>query len=304
MTPATFENLLKKLHGVSNARGMRLTRIELDEGVIVTIWYLGNIESFRPPATRSHNRRGGGTGVYIRSTLKARLVAEFSQSEVNIEQLWVVIDIANNNYLIGTIYRPPGGQVLDAINSLEHSIASMFPDTDNIILMGDLNLNLMQVTPATDLLTDLLDLFNITQIIKAPTCITKNCNTLLDIIAVGDIDLIDGEAQHVDMHQVTDHQLVFCQLKIKIPQNKIKNPSDKGLLHSGSHKHLKKVAVAHSSANKTVPETDPMDTTPNVQVENMDAEPEQSLTRKRAYPITSTQESPEEEDINNEEAPL
>ncbi|KAG5894277.1 hypothetical protein JTB14_028131 [Gonioctena quinquepunctata] len=88
--------------------------------------------------------------------------------------------------------------------------------------MGDLNLNLMQVTPATDLLTDLLDLFNITQIIKAPTRITKNCDTLLDIIAVGDIDLIDGEAQHVDMHQVTDHQLVFCQLKIKIPQNKIK----------------------------------------------------------------------------------
>ncbi|KAG5876618.1 hypothetical protein JTB14_010108 [Gonioctena quinquepunctata] len=127
---------------------------------------------------RGNNRRGGGTGVYIRSTLKARLVAKFSQSEVNIEQLWVVINIANNNYLIGTVYRPPGGQVLDAINSLEHSIAIMFPDTDNIILT--------------------------------------------DIIAVGDIDLIDGEAQHVDMHQVTDHQLVFCTLKIKIPQNKIK----------------------------------------------------------------------------------
>ncbi|KAG5899366.1 hypothetical protein JTB14_036855 [Gonioctena quinquepunctata] len=144
---------------------------------------------------RGNNRRGGGTGVYIRSTLRQ------------------VIDIANNNYLIGTIYRPPGGQVLDAINSLEHSIASMFPDTDNIILMGDLNLNLMQVTPATDLLTDLLDLFNITQIIKAPTRITKNCNTLLDIIAVGDIDLIDGEEQHVDMHQVTDHQLGFVNSK-------------------------------------------------------------------------------------------
>ncbi|KAG5874796.1 hypothetical protein JTB14_012432 [Gonioctena quinquepunctata] len=72
---------------------------------------------------RGNNRRTGGTGVYIRSTLKTRLVAEFSQSEVNIEQLWVVIDIANNNYLIGTVYRPPGGQVLDAINSLEHSIA-------------------------------------------------------------------------------------------------------------------------------------------------------------------------------------
>ncbi|KAG5878008.1 hypothetical protein JTB14_025463 [Gonioctena quinquepunctata] len=143
---------------------------------------------------RGNNRRGGV------------LVSTSGQ------HLRQVIDIANNNYLIGTVYRPPGGQVLDAINSLEHSIASMFPDTDNIILMGDLNLNLMQVTPATDLLTDLLDLFNITQIIKAPTLLLKK----------GDNDLIDGEAQHVDMHQVTDHQLVFCQLKIKIPQNKIK----------------------------------------------------------------------------------
>ncbi|KAG5884065.1 hypothetical protein JTB14_033882 [Gonioctena quinquepunctata] len=88
--------------------------------------------------------------------------------------------------------------------------------------MAYLNLNLMQVTPATDLLTDLLDLFNLTQIIKAPTHITENCNTLLDIIAVGGVDLIDGEAQNVDMHQVTDHQLVFCQLKIRVPQNNIK----------------------------------------------------------------------------------
>lgn len=47
MTPTTFEDLLKKINTLTHARGVGYPRTVLEKEVMVTIWYLGNLESFR-----------------------------------------------------------------------------------------------------------------------------------------------------------------------------------------------------------------------------------------------------------------
>lgn len=46
MDPDTFEHLLTQLHQV-NVQNRGHSEISLEKPILITIWYLGNMESFR-----------------------------------------------------------------------------------------------------------------------------------------------------------------------------------------------------------------------------------------------------------------
>jgi predicted nucleic-acid-binding Zn-ribbon protein len=53
---------------------------------------------------------------------------------------------------------------------------------DNVILIGDLNYNVLDVDKGTHL-TSICDIFDYTNLVKTATCHTKNANpTLIDVI--------------------------------------------------------------------------------------------------------------------------
>nr|CAI5852316.1 unnamed protein product [Callosobruchus analis] len=167
---------------------------------------------------RGDGRRGDGVGVFVRSNLSVDLVEECSNASNFIEQIWLRIRISNIEYGCGIVYRPPGPLVSNAIEGLERSLVCMLSRSKEIILMGDLNVDLMRHNSKTELLEDMLDAFSLSQLVKKPTRVTKTSASLLDIICVTNFDLSVGAVTHIDMHETTDHQLVCVELKTTIPK--------------------------------------------------------------------------------------
>nr|CAI5843458.1 unnamed protein product [Callosobruchus analis] len=171
---------------------------------------------------RGNGRRGGGIGVFFRSTLCVNVMEEYSNVTDWIEQMWLQIRIGNIEYGCGFVYRPPGHHVNTALEGLERCLLWMLPKSKEIILMGNLNIDLMKHTSRSQLLEDVLVSFNLCQLVKKPSRIAKTTASLLDIICVSNIELIVGDVIHIDMHQITDHQLLCIELKSDIPKEAVR----------------------------------------------------------------------------------
>lgn len=167
--------------------------------------------------------RGGGVGVYIRADLQAT-VLDIVRVDRSLEQLWLAVKISNVNYAIGVLYRPPSQSVIDAVDLLEDSVTNVLPISDQIILIGDINIDLLKLhNNACNLFYNFLESVNLTQIVQKATRITKTSRTLIDIIAVSNKNLVASDVEHIDMHSVSDHQLVVCNMNISVPKGKPKN---------------------------------------------------------------------------------
>ena len=128
---------------------------------------------------RDRNRHGGGVCIYVKTHLKCNLVHGMG---INIESLWLSLCIDNENFIVGSIYRPPSSdscyneQMLDEIEKLKNLC-------DNVILLGDLNCDCFKKNPtSSNLVSEIEDLFDMKQLIDEPTRETLTCSSLIDII--------------------------------------------------------------------------------------------------------------------------
>ena len=94
--------------------------------------------------------------------------------------------------------------------------------TDNIVLLGDLNCNLLRVNECSsfsDLPTKtrnvlhIFDVFNIQNVIKEARRITPSTETLIDVIATNKPELV--RTTGVLPLGITDHSLVYATLRLK-----------------------------------------------------------------------------------------
>ena len=83
--------------------------------------------------------RGGGVAFYIKTSLKYEIV----DCNKNIEQLWVTHKICKRMLLVGVTYRPPGVNSTVFINELETQLSNTVPTFDDVVLMGDFNINML-----------------------------------------------------------------------------------------------------------------------------------------------------------------
>ena len=89
------------------------------------------------------------------------------------------------------IYRPPNTEV-GYWNKVEESIKrAKATNIKQISVLGDMNCNLL--VPNSKL-SEILENFNMTQLITEPTHITENSQTLIDIIATTSLDLVKEAA--------------------------------------------------------------------------------------------------------------
>lgn len=155
--------------------------------------------------------RGGGVGIYVLSSLKPSIIFRENQINAHLENIWLSLHIFNIDIKIGVLYRPPNNNNLQAsIQMIDMLLEEIIPTCDELVLLGDLNINLYNQNNASGLLTDLFESYNIKQLVTKPTRKTS----LLDIFAVTNTDLVNSNILHYDMHDITDHQLILCDLKL------------------------------------------------------------------------------------------
>lgn len=137
---------------------------------------IDGFEFLRKDRADTVNKFGGGLLLYFRNTIKYKRRPEFETS--NIETLWAEIELPNAKpVLVCTVYRPPNVSH-EWIDLFEVELSIAQTSGLEFIIMGDFNIDLKACSNNKWL--NLINLFDLSQLVTQPTRITETSETLID----------------------------------------------------------------------------------------------------------------------------
>ena len=129
---------------------------------------------------RTYNA-GGGILVYIKKGIPSKRLKSLEPQ--GIESIFIEITIGKQKWCVISFYRSEDVKVDDFFNILSKSLDQAYNAYNNVILMGDININSFDKNAAKfkklALFCDTFDLYNL---IKSPTCFQAETPTSLDVI--------------------------------------------------------------------------------------------------------------------------
>ena len=125
--------------------------------------------------------------------------------------------------MISTWYRPPDAKI-ELLVHFENFLQNIDEEDKNFVITGDFNCNFLSTennNQHTNKLIELINEYQLQQLITNPTRITPRTKTLLDIIItkIGDTKIIESGVIHLG---ISDHSLVYACRKVSIPKAKPK----------------------------------------------------------------------------------
>ena len=158
---------------------------------------------------RDRNRSSGGVAIYIRNTIpyveRSTIIPE------NVEAVCIEVRKPNAKpILISTWYRPPNSNS-EILDSFEIFLQNIDKENKEIIITGDFNIDLMPSETENSTakrLKELLNTYQLSQLIKKPTRITESTKTLLDLIICKTDDPKTATTDVVELG-ISDHNLVY-----------------------------------------------------------------------------------------------
>ena len=157
---------------------------------------------------KDRDRHGGGVAAYIKTDLN--YVIREDLTENGLELLTVELQFSHMKNVICIVwYRPPnsGVQVFEKFRNVLQKLDDMNCD---YVILGDINCNMQPETRSwqTNKLLEIVDSFNLSQIIDTPTRVTKDTASILDLIITNRHEKIDKSG--VLPISMSDHYLVYC----------------------------------------------------------------------------------------------
>lgn len=130
-----------------------------------------NVSQFRV------NKRGGGVSLFIKRRLHFDVLNNYSLVTDNFE----VVTIRYYNIAIMVVYRPPHSDVDVFFQFVEPFLEFTSQQKMHVVLLGDLNIDIMNVNPTQIRLMEMMLSYGCDNIIDAPTRISCQSETLLDV---------------------------------------------------------------------------------------------------------------------------
>ena len=119
--------------------------------------------------------------VFIRKELLAKRLENFETKST--ETICIELLISKRKWCIIFTYRPPKYDKKVFFQEISKIISQAINKYDNILVAGDLNID---VSGSKELIdnhfSELIDTFNLTNLVKTPTCFKTTWGTLLDVI--------------------------------------------------------------------------------------------------------------------------
>lgn len=162
--------------------------------------------------------RGGGVGIYIRNDIKYSNIDINQLNSDKIENIWIKVKIKSIEFAIGALYRPPQTSFSELVEYCDNALSHVIPEYDNVIVLGDLNVNVML---SDNRLNEIFESYSMSQIIDEPTRVTSHSSTLIDPIYLNIKDKCSKQGT-INADLLTDHRLVYCELLISVPKHKSK----------------------------------------------------------------------------------
>ena len=164
------------------------------------------------------NRNGGGVCMYARCNINYQNRPDLVPNDL--EAISLEIKQANSqSFIISTIYRPPNSKINNLLK-IERLIQLVDNENKEIYILGDLNINLLaQNASICKKLQEIMELYQLTQIINDPTRITESSRSLLDVCITSTPEkIISSGVIHLG---ISDHSLIYAIRKLNcIPKTR------------------------------------------------------------------------------------
>lgn len=172
---------------------------------------------FRKDRSDTQDKDGGGLILYYRKSLHIKRRADLEIS--NIETLWVEVTMPNSNpFLMCTVYRPPSAHS-EWIDLFEEELSLAQATGLEHILMGDFNID--QTSCTNNRWLNLIQLFDLSQLISTPTRITQSSSTIIDHIYTSNPEY--ATESFVPHYAISDHFPVCFSRKVNSKSLKAKH---------------------------------------------------------------------------------
>ena len=158
------------------------------------------------------------------------ILSEFLSISLDLEQLWISIEVPNvKKKIIGLAYRPPGGNVDRCLESLRLNLEKIQSEMNSeITVVGDLNINYnTRNTSPFKLLKEIERDFGLKQLITKPTRITPTSSTPIDLILTDSNNIMSSGVLDIC---ISDHLPIFYirkKTREHNPKKKVKGRSYK-----------------------------------------------------------------------------
>ena len=144
------------------------------------------LAGFHPPVRRDRpNDPHGGVAIYVKNTLYLKARPDLHVD--NLEAVWIQTKLNQENVLIGSFYRPPNANV-DYWNLISDSIDKANNDQKKFFVLGDFNTDWLD-NPSRHLL-DIVNLFQLRQLIDSPTRTTETTSSCLDLVLTQSYNIV------------------------------------------------------------------------------------------------------------------
>lgn len=153
--------------------------------------------------------RGGGLVLYVLNNIKIDIIEIPLEEPSPVEFLIVKLTFSKVTLGLGVIYRPPFTNYtsLSILSDIVVNFAKL--KIENFIMLGDININLVNDNAMTRFFNNLLLEYDCKQSIKTPTRVTDETEALIDII-ISNSDL--NITAQVSSFSLSDHNLIECTL--------------------------------------------------------------------------------------------
>ena len=156
--------------------------------------------------SKNRNQQGGGVAIYHRGILNVIDRDDLVQEDVEAVCL-EIIKPKSKPVLIASAYWPPNSQI-EFLDKIEVLFQNLDNDNKELIIVGDLNCDFLSnnLSNHTKRFNDIVNIFQLTQLINQPTRITEKTASLLDVALVNNPENIShSEVLHVG---ISDHRKI------------------------------------------------------------------------------------------------
>ena len=162
--------------------------------------------------SKNRKRQGGSVANYHRGILN--VIARDDLVPEDVEAVCLeIIKPKSKPVLIASAYGPPNSQI-DFLDKIEILLQILDNEHKELIIVGDLNCDFLSnnLSNHTKRFNDIVNIFQLTQLIDQPTRITEKTASLLDVALVNNPEKISHSGVlHVG---ISDHSLIYVCRKM------------------------------------------------------------------------------------------
>ena len=181
--------------------------------------------------------KGGGFCIYLRKNLNYRIRDDLNNDDLEC----LIVEISkprSSAFLVDTSYRPSNSPP-ERFNEFENVIDKIDAENKELYILGDVNCNLLPEASGhnSSYLTNIFDIYGLSQLITEPTRVTPVYKTVIDLCTSNSPEKVTNSGAAIRLG-ISDHSLVFMTRKVDHDRNCLRTIEMRQFKHFQKNKFL------------------------------------------------------------------